>query len=58
MLLLFALGLGLSQSRWSSLVCSMGLTVSMLSDERGKRRDALRHVASCCSLAAFFILLL
>ena len=50
MRLLFALGLGSSQSRfpprdslipgWSPLVCSIGLTESMSSDELGKRRDA------------------
>ena len=47
MLLLFTLGFGLSQSRfpprdswirgWSPLVCSIGLRVSMLSDETGSK---------------------
>ena len=48
-MLLFALGLASSQSRFpasSPLVCSIGLTESMSSEEPGKRRDAWRHVAS------------
>ena len=59
LMLLFAVGLGLSQSRfpprdswipgWSPLVCSIGMTVSMSSDEPDKRRNAWHHVACCCS---------